>query len=418
MSVYRLLEQVAQALRPGEAVYEVLDHVLAEINKQLSLREISAQASAGGSVAKGTFLRTSHDVDVFVRFEAAYADDSLADLLASCVKGFSARRVHGSRDYFIFDFRGFSFEVVPVLRISSASEARNVTDASPLHVEYFRKRGEGLEDEVRLTKQFAKAAGVYGAESFIRGFSGHVIDLLVIRYGSFFELVRAACQWEAPVVIDLESHHTNPLLAIDQAKHAPLLVVDPIQPSRNAAAALSQEQFSAFVHAAQSFVEDPSARFFRVEQFSMRSLIQELSEVDGYPLLFELSFDADEKRDVAGARVRKFFERLVDEFVRAGFVVKRSDWHFSDQPPAVAYVVLEERELEEFFERSGPPVSESAHADRFRKEHGDSVEQRGDWLFARVKRSVRTPEDLLEEVGSSLAKQTQVGFSLVDIPGK
>lgn len=417
MSVYRLLEQVAQVLRPSEDVYAVLDHVLAEINKQLSLREINAQASAGGSVAKGTFLRTSHDVDVFVRFEREYVDDSLADVLASCVKGFSARRVHGSRDYFLFDFRGFSFEVVPVLRISKASEARNVTDASPLHVEYFRRRGEGLEDEVRLAKQFAKAAGVYGAESFIRGFSGHVIDLLVIRYGSFLELVRAACRWEAPVVIDIESHHKNPLLAIDQAKHAPLLLVDPIQPSRNAAAALSKEQFLAFVEAAQRFVEAPSAQFFRVEQFSMRSLIEELADVDGYPLLLELDYDVDEKQDVAGARVRKFFERLRDELVRAGFEIVRSDWRFVSPPPAVAYFVLQQRKLSEFVERAGPPVSESVHANRFREEHGDAVEQRGEWLFARVKRDVRTPEELLEIVGSTLSAQTQVDFSRVDIPG-
>ena len=415
MSVYRLLDQVAQALRPSEEVFERLQEVLEEINKQLSLRDVRAKAVPGGSVAKNTFLRASHDVDVFVQFALSYADKDLSSLLSPCLKHFRAERVHGSRDYFLFEYRGYSFEVVPVLAISKPEEARNVTDASPLHVEYFNERGSGLEDEVRLAKQFAKAAGVYGAESFIRGFSGHVIDLLIIYYGSFYELARQASRWEEPVVIDVEEHHKNPLLAIDQAKHAPLILVDPIQPLRNAAAALSKEQFLLFKQRCALFVQEPTVHFFKVPVFSQEDLVNELAAREGFAFVLKLVPPGGDKRDVAGARVRKFYERLEDELVHAGFRVTSSDWYFLEDEPCIAYYVLAEEELAAVFEREGPPVSQEVHAQRFREEHG-VVDEREGRLYAQVRRDVRTPSELLEVVGEELSTQTKVDYSLVDVP--
>ena len=408
MSVYRLLKQVAQALKPTQAVHETLNEVLAQINKQLQLRELQAQATPGGSVAKNTFLRSSHDVDVFVRFAHSYEDEDLSDLLENALSTYKPRRVHGSRDYFLFDYRGYTFEVVPVLAITSAQQARNVTDASPLHVMYFKKRGVGLEDEVRLAKQFAKAAGVYGAESYLRGFSGHVLDLLIIHHQSCYELVKAAARWQAPVVIDLEEHHQNPLVVIDSSKHGPLLLVDPIQPQRNAAAALSQEQFAAFRVRCQEFLEAPSVEFFKIPEFSVEQVQKRVHNKPSLVLL--LTPPSDDKTDVAGSRVRKFFERLRDEFIRAGFTLEEADWHFEEDEPSTAWFVFAEEELPAVEEREGPPITQEEHAKRFREEHADVVEKQGR-LYAPVPREITTPKQFLEAHGPSISQQTRVEYA-------
>lgn len=412
MSVYRLLERVASALRPTDEVFETLEHVLDTVNHQLSLRELDARAVAGGSVAKGTFLRGSHDVDVFVRFSSRYADEDLPDLLAPALKRFRPQRVHGSRDYFMFDFRGYTFELVPVLSIDDPSQARNVTDVSPLHVAYFTAHGEGLEDDVRLAKQFCKACGVYGAESYIRGFSGHVIDLLIIDYGSFYDLAKAAARWQPPVVIDREEHHSNPLVAIDRAKHAPIVLVDPMQPLRNAAAALDREQFDVFVERCRRFLEEPSVEFFKVPEFNEQELLARLEEEDGASVVLHVAHDADDKRDVAGARVRKFFERLRDEFSRAGFSVRESGWEFLFGGESVLWYVLGPEQLPASYEREGPPVGEEEHAARFSEEHGD-VEERDGRLYAVVDRKIRTPVQVLDSVAQEAAEQAGVSFSVV-----
>ena len=46
-------------------------------------------------------------------------------------------------------------------------------------------------DEIRLAKAFCHANGCYGAESYIKGFSGYALELLVYHYGSFQKFVKA-----------------------------------------------------------------------------------------------------------------------------------------------------------------------------------------------------------------------------------
>lgn len=411
MSVYSLLDTVADALRPKKDVFRVLEEVLAEINKQLMLREITARASAGGSVAKNTFLRTSYDVDIFVRFDPSYPDSKLSDLLGECVKKFDAQRVHGSRDYFQFTYRGFDFEIVPVINISDPNKARNVTDASPLHVEYFLQHGAGLEDEVRLAKQFLKSHELYGAESYIRGFSGHVVDLLIIHYESFYKLMQHAASWSDPVIIDIEQHHTHPLLAIDRSKHSPIILVDPMQPLRNAAAALSEKQFLRFINLAQEFLRAPDKSFFLRPDFSLQNLKKELSETPH--ILLEVSHPSDDKKDVAGARVRKFYERLGQEFVRAGFEVVRHDWHFAFTQSSYAWYCFAQLPLSKQQVQEGPPVEKDEHFERFSEQH-EEVYVEGERSYAVVARDFRTPSELLESIGSELESQISVSYRVLD----
>lgn len=411
MSVYRLLSEVAKTLRPSQEVFVLLDEVIARINKEISLHGFSAHASLGGSVAKDTFLRGDHDVDVFVRFSISeHKDDDLSELLSQVMNRFDASLVHGSRDYFEFYEGDFHIEVVPVLDISDATQAKNVTDVSPLHVRYIKESGVDT-DQIRLAKQFCKAAGVYGAESYIRGFSGHVIDLLIVIHESFYELARAACSWKPPIVFDPASHHDNPVLEIPTSKHGPLLIVDPIQPFRNAAAALDDEQFTCFVDACKEFVSQPSKEFFVIKEFDEQALDKRLRAQDSWVKLL-VTHDADDKRDVAGSRVRKFYERLVDELSYAEFAPVDSGWEFSYQDKSIVWFVFDTLLLSEFERRQGPPLSEEEHVLAFQEAHDDVIEEDG-VLFAQVAREIRTPYDALMTALDEVSSQIPLDYEIV-----
>ena len=254
------LKKVISKIKPKESsIKKEIDETVKIINSELKKNKIKAAASVGGSFAKDTHLADDHDCDIFVRFDFKYKDTNLSDLLQKCLRKFKPERVHGSRDYFLFS-NNLNFEVVPVLNISKPDRAVNVTDVSPLHVAWTKKHKKS--DEIRLAKTFCKANSIYGAESYIKGFSGHVLDILTIKYGSFVNLLKASQKWKDKTVIDVEKHYKNAedaMFKINVSKtQSPLVVVDPIQPERNAAAALGYDAFNLFVKKAKEFLKGKS----------------------------------------------------------------------------------------------------------------------------------------------------------------
>ena len=197
-----LLERVKKDIKPDTKVLKQVDDTVKKINLLLKKKNINAECVKGGSVAKGTFLRGDFDVDLFVRFDYAYKDQDISKILKYALRPLKPETVHGSRDYFHVK-NNLLFEIVPVLMITDYKKAVNVTDMSPLHVDYVLKhinKNPELADEIRLAKQFCKANKVYGAESYINGFSGHVLDILIIYYSSFEKLLMQASVWGNKVI--------------------------------------------------------------------------------------------------------------------------------------------------------------------------------------------------------------------------
>lgn len=377
----RLLKSVLVRIKP-RGLPAAVPAFLAELRERLAAAGIDATVTLGGSTAKGTFL-DNHDVDIFVRFPE---DGALSDRLATVLP--DAQRVHGSRDYFQLTRGDLTFEIVPVLKVERPDEAKNVTDMSPLHVDYVVRRlhrRPQLADEIRLAKQFCKAARVYGAESHINGVSGHVLDLLILHYGSFTRLLKAVAAWPDNVVIDPGSHHRDPRTAIDRMKHGPLLLVDPIQPDRNAAAALSREQFDRLRCAAKHFLARPTRRAFTRQRLTP-ALLKARYARRGHRVAVIAMEPRGGKEDVAATKLLKAHEYLLASLRREGFTPARSGWEYDGR--GLSWFVLPERPLPPTAEWVGPPVAAHRDAERFRRKHDDVFERDGR-LVARVTRRHR-----------------------------
>ena len=382
--VKRILAEVVARITPTQRPPEV-DATLDAINAQLRKRKIRAKASLGGSFAKDTWLVGDHDVDIFVAFDLSYKDKPLSDILAPALAFLKPTRVHGSRDYFQIEDH-FMFEIIPVLAIKKPADAQNITDFSLRHVTWVNARSKRLKDDIRLAKKFCKAQRVYGAESYIRGFSGHVVDLLVVHCRGFMPLLRAAAKWTPKTVIDTENAHKGKtLLVLNKSKtEGPLVVVDPVQPERNAAASLMIENYDRFVHAAKMFLARPSLGAFERQSVDFAKMAKRGSLV----LVSAQPMRASE--DVAGTKLLKLFEHVKTTLVEQGFTLSNAAWDWDKKHKALLWFVTKEATLPKTREVTGPPVRLSHHAAAFKKKYRRVKTSKGK-LVAIVPITLRTP---------------------------
>ena len=394
----KLLSEVIDDIKPSKE-YEVeilnkANNIINKINKDIK----DAKAVLGGSGAKGTWLKT-FDADIFVKFNYnKFKDksDTLSDILEKFLKKhFKIIKLHGSRDYFQIRKGKFTFEIVPILNIKKAEQAKNITDVSPLHSNFVLKHKK-LIDEVRLTKQFFKAAKVYGAESYIRGFSGYVCEILTINYGSFLKLIKSIPKWKEKTVIDIKNYYKNKnvFTEINKSKlTSPLVVIDPVQKDRNAAAALDHEKFEILKHRALSFIKKPSKDFFEVRILTEQDIIKKFKK---NKLIMLNAKPLNKKEDVAGAKMLKAFHFIEKNLIFKGFKIIESDmlWHSSS---ALFYYALENDKLPKTIEISGPPLKIKHHVASFKKKHKKTITKKNR-IFAVEKRKHANARDLIKYI--------------------
>jgi tRNA nucleotidyltransferase (CCA-adding enzyme) len=405
----KVLEKNCVTEKDYKELLNKVDGIIGKLSSALKKKGIIAEIMLGGSAAKGTIIKGDFDFDIFVRFSKKYDDSTISDLLADALKIFkNVDRVHGSRDYFQLMHEGLMFEFVPVIKIEKAVEARNVTDVSPLHVDWILSKIEKnpeLRSEIILAKLFCKAHGIYGAESYISGFSGHVIDILIVYYGSFEGLIKNSAQWQHYKVIDIEGHDTAN--KINESKISPLIVIDPIQKERNAAAALSSDKFEAFRKRTAEFLNEPSEDFFTVKKITDDDIIK---NAKGNRLILLKVKAKEGKRDVVGGKLLKVFNCQKRSFEEHDFEICSSGWDWDKKRNARMWFMLKKEMLPEWKIFEGPPINAKVHVERFRNAHENSFEKDGR-IYAEIKREYREPEKLLK----SLTQETFIKEKVEEI---
>jgi tRNA nucleotidyltransferase (CCA-adding enzyme) len=253
-------EQVLSRVRPTAEEESRIESVVREILERLRTTLLrngwEAKPFLAGSVAKGTHL-TGTEIDVFVAFPPDLPRKDLeARGLALGEILERGTHLYAEHPYTRGWYRGFEVEIVPCYRITDASQRMSAVDRTPLHVDYVLGRvKDGQTDEIRLLKAWAEGIGVYGAEAKVLGFSGYLCELLVLKYGTFRGVLEASLSWRRGLLVELDR---PPGRSFEE----PLAVIDPVDPNRNVASAVSLDQLATFVHAAREYLQKPSERFF------------------------------------------------------------------------------------------------------------------------------------------------------------
>lgn len=360
-----------------------------------------AQISVGGSFAKNTIIRKDkYDVDIFVRFDWRFDDISSMleeSLKKTCSKlGIKYEKIHGSRDYFrVYPGQEkFYLEVIPVTKIKNPREARNVTDLSYFHVNYVKKMAKGKEDEIRIAKRFFQAQGVYGAESYVQGFSGYGIECLIIHYGSFMKMLRELVKVKLGerLVIDLAKHYKtkkNVFFDMNESKiQSPIILVDPTFSERNTLASLSNETFEKFQESARKFLKNPDESFFVDKKIDTASLTKKSSKLKAEFICVRLETDRQEG-DIAGTKLKKF-HKVLEREIGKYFEIEEHHFVYDEKKSADVFIIAKSKKEIVVI---GPPVSVDGkkrqkwldkHIEAFKRENKHTYVKSG-FLHAKIK---------------------------------
>ncbi|MFH1591857.1 MAG: CCA tRNA nucleotidyltransferase [Candidatus Woesearchaeota archaeon] len=359
-----MFDKILDKIKPTKGEFNEIKKLVNSVLKEIKIKD--AKPVVGGSFAKDTWLSGIHDIDIFVKFNyKKYKDRSkkIDGLLYKGIKKLKPKRLHGSRDYFQIKKGKLTFEIVPILDIRKASQAVNITDVSPLHALWVKKHK--LHNDIRLSKAFARAHHVYGAETHIRGFSGYVLEILTIYYGGFMKFVRGVSKWKGKTVIDPEKLLKKPLKELNTSKiSSPLVLVDPVDKARNAAAVVSKEKYDTLIKAAKLFLKNPSERYFllKEEKIPKNAIAIEIKPKKG-------------KSDVVAGKLFALFNKIKRQIKLEGFGLKKSGFIFDGK--AVFWFVFKSNKLSEYKEIRGPPLKLKKHVEQFRKKHKKTVVKKG-----------------------------------------
>ena len=387
-----ILKEVLERIEPPKEELKIVEKNLEEfhrkINKNLKTSKIDAEVFVGGSFAKATVIKKDHyDVDIFIRFDKRYKNDELSKLTKKLLKGIkNVSLIHGSRDYFRIRIRpDFFIEVIPVKKIKSPKEAENITDLSYSHVRYIKRKvkSKKILDEIRIIKAFCYANNCYGAESYIGGFSGYSLELLIYRYKSFLRFIRAMIKIKDKEVIDLEKHYKNKqqiLMDINASKlQSPIILIDPTYKQRNALAALSRETFEKFQEDCRKFLRNPNIRAFEIKKVDTEK-IKHYAKRKKYEFILLGAKTNKQEGDVAGSKLLKFYKHLgsgIEKF----FYIKDMGFSYNEKKSARYFFVVK-RKNEILIK--GPLSKQEKHSKRFKSKY-KNVNIKGGKLYAKVK---------------------------------
>lgn len=360
--------EVLERIRPKEDehahTWAVATGILSAIEK-----DGRAKGMVVGSVARDTWLSGDRDLDIFLLFPPDLPRENLEetglDLARRIARRFTGlfHEKYAEHPYVNATIDGLDVDLVPCYEVASAAAIQSAVDRTPFHTRYISDKIGPLRDDVLLAKQFAKACGVYGSDQMTGGFSGYLCELLVLHYAGFSPLVEAAAGWKPGTCIDLEGHACK-------AFEEPLRVIDPVDPARNVAAALSCTRMFEFVEYCRGYLEIPSADFFSpLDQARMdrkgfaRALNRRGTSLNAItfatpPLI----------ADIVVPQLRRSLASIRGLLDRNGFAVLQGDCAMGDDRCILVLELLVDH-LPAVTRHMGPPLWDRANAAKFAEKY-------------------------------------------------
>jgi tRNA nucleotidyltransferase (CCA-adding enzyme) len=388
-----LLKEVLEKSKPTE---EELNYIKANVDifsqnvkKNIKKYKIDAEIFVGGSFAKGTVIKKdNYDVDIFIRYDKKYKNEEISAITKKILgNSKDITIIHGSRDYFrINQGEKFFIELIPVKKIKNPKEYENITDLSYLHVKYINKniKSSKILDDIKITKAFCYANHCYGAESYIHGFSGYSLELLVYYYKSFMNFAKAMSKpLKEKLIVDIEKQFKNKkdvLMDLNSSKlNSPIILIDPTYKQRNALAALSQETFEKFQKVCKEFVKNPSMKYFEFKKVDILKIKEDSLKKNREFILIETKTDKQEG-DIAGSKLLKFYNYLEKEISKF-FNVRDKGFNYNNKKSA-RYFFVAEKKKEILY--PGPFTNDRENCINFKRQHKDVYELKGR-LYAKEK---------------------------------
>ncbi len=378
MKLSEIMEEVLNKISPREEEKKEIEGIVKEIKDLIErMKTADADAMLVGSVAKDTYLKNALDIDFFILFPPHYDKGEMQKIVISIGKKILKewRIQYAEHPYIRGFYKGYLVDIVPCYKIKSADKKMSAVDRTPFHTEYVKKNlKEEMKNEVRLLKQFLRGIGCYGAEAKIEGFSGYLVELLILKYDNFLEVLK-------------------------NAKKIKPYFIDPVDDSRNVAAALSKEKLNFFVEAAEEFLKEPKIEFFfpkEVELMDKKEIEKKIKNFLG--ICFKKPEIVD---DILYSQLKKAAKSMENLMKKYDFEVIDKVW-FANEDVFIA-LKLKEVFIDEIKLHAGPPLEEKEHVKIFIEKWknselvvGEPFEKRGR-IYVKIKRRYKDAISLLKD---------------------
>lgn len=321
-----------------------------------------------GSAAKDTWLPNQVDLDVFLLFDPALSRAQLEE------EGLAAGReiLHEStlryaeHPYVVGPFEGYEADVVPAYKVENGQQIQSSVDRTPFHnlwVQEKIRQDPALTTEIRLMKAWLRGVGVYGAKTALRGISGYLSEVLTIHHGGFLQTLAHAKDFRPGTRIDPSGGGT--------AGHPeePLVVVDPVDPTRNAAAAVRTDRLERFAQAAHAFLAGPSMRFFEPAPLvpPRLEIAQEVLRLRGFiAVVFPVP---DMREDARDPHLERAAMTLGRQLERIGFDVEKTWGGITKNGRSALAVITKKSRLPRSRLHLGPPTGIQTRSAEFQSKY-------------------------------------------------
>jgi len=418
--LFEILEKVRREVTPSQElkikINRIVDEFIEELHKIIKENNIKGvKPQLVGSFKKDTWLPQRVEIDLFLVYESKDmlkkdAEKHL-ELFKTIYDEWEDR--HAQHPYIHGVFKGINIDIVPALKIKNARERYTAVDRTPLHTKYvLSKINAKLSSEIRILKLFLQNADIYGAEIKIKGFSGYLCELLILFYGSFLELLHQSQKWKYGEVIDIEKHYKNEH-DVKTLFDSPLIVIDPVDASRNVAAALSEEKFNKFKVLARDFLNNPAEVYFFPKEFKAPKFTEVINKLNN--TLFIVMQRPKISEDILWGQIHSSLKGIERFLQLHDFKIKKTAAWSDEKNTLVFIIVFESLERNRIKRFLGPKIGgigekEFLAKHSIKKENGERITQEnGRWIRYITRKITSAKEFLLEKFNSKKLDDIKLG---------
>jgi tRNA nucleotidyltransferase (CCA-adding enzyme) len=353
-----MVDVLGQALKFVEPSAKEIEDVKNVAERSLDLVKKAARkfvgivdVEFGGSYAKNTWLKGDVDVDIFVKVKPDVSENEFEkigkELGSDALRSYNPYLRYSQHPYVEAIVDGIRVNVVPCYNVER-DKWISAADRSPYHTKFIINAfDEGKRREARLLKKFMKTIGVYGAEIAKHGFSGYVCEVLILKYGSFMNVLNAAAEFRENQVISIEKENKDIVSTFNSA----LIILDPIDQKRNLGTAISHESVGRFILVARRFIKKPELRYFVSKEIT-RNTQQKFNDN-----IVVIKFTHKKRsQDIIWGQLKSSMNAIVKQLDINGFTVVRSTCSTDEEEKGVFAFMFESVILPKLIVKQGPKV--------------------------------------------------------------
>jgi len=381
-----ILKEIVPSDKEKKEITSLTNTIVSHLTEKISKTNLKARVEVVGSIAKDTWISRDRDLDIFIVFDISTPLEELKKMGLALGKielmGFTSETAYANHPYTINRFKEFKIDVVPCY---DSLEIITAVDRTPHHTRFVKENVGDLRNDVRLLKQFMKGVGVYSSEQKIQGFAGYLCELLIIHYKSFENVLKNASEWQYGEYIDIKNSGEK------VSFKDPLIVIDPVDPKRNVASALSLERLAEFIHYSRLFLESPSVDYFKKKK---KLFVKRYPNSEVYAVIFQ----GELLDDIIFSQLRKSAKYMFSIFEKNDFKPLSYGLFKKGEESGIVFEI-ERYELSKMVKHLGPKIFDHSHWESFVKKYEKTFIEE-DKVYTLRDRALLTPHDVIVSVMS------------------